>query len=70
MKSLDEVLKVNAELETTIGIDSTREYVRLVRMQQYKNLVDLVENAVIEADRFQLLTKNLQKFKNLYPNDA
>jgi hypothetical protein len=65
MRTLNEVLKINAELETSLGIDSTNEEKRLVKLQQYRNFVELVEHGVIDKDRFDVITKNSQKFRKL-----
>lgn len=57
---LNQALKENAALQSTIGIDSSNAEIDLVKRKQYQNLLFLKE---LDPDKFDVLTKDSKKYR-------
>lgn len=58
---LNNALKENAALQSSIGIDSSKAEIDLIKRKQYQNLLFLKE---IDPDKFELLTKDSKKYRS------
>lgn len=64
---LNKALKQNAELQTFIGIDSSRHEIEMVHRKQYQNLLFLKEE---DPEKFDILTKDFKRYRVFMENET